>query len=126
MKKVNGPFFGIGTDIESVDRFRKFTYDRRNEFLRRVYTPAELRYAFSRRKSAEHLAARFAAKEAIMKALSSMGKAQPAYRAIEIQRKRNGAPIAAVDGFPAHACIAISLSHTSEAAIAFALILYDD
>lgn len=125
-KKDTAPGFGIGVDIEQVDRFKKFSYDTRDAFLRRVYTPAELRYCFSKKNSAEHLAARFAAKEAVMKAVAGVGKKQPAFRSIDIRKKKNGMPVAVVAGLSKKIQIALSLSHTAETAIAFAVATYAD
>ena len=63
--------FGIGSDIVKIKRIEKLIerYDQR--FLKRVFTPAETAYAFAKARPAIHLAARFAAKEALVKALGS-------------------------------------------------------
>ena len=62
---------GIGSDIVKIERIERLTkrYDQR--FLERVFTAAETEYAFARARPALHLAARFAAKEALVKALGS-------------------------------------------------------
>ena len=62
---------GIGSDIVKIERIERLTtrYDKR--FLERVFTTAETDYAFTKARPGLHLAARFAAKEALVKALGS-------------------------------------------------------
>ena len=60
--------FGAGTDIETIDRFRKFK-NRNDSFLKKVFTSEELKYCFSHQDAAPHLAVRFSGKEAMIKAL---------------------------------------------------------
>jgi holo-[acyl-carrier protein] synthase len=59
---------GIGIDLIEVDRVKK-TMAQHPRFLDRVFTPEEVRYSQGKRNAAQHLAARFAAKEAFFKAL---------------------------------------------------------
>jgi holo-[acyl-carrier protein] synthase len=59
---------GIGIDLIEVDRVNK-TMAQHPRFLDRVFTPEEVRYSRGKRNAAQHLAARFAAKEAFFKAL---------------------------------------------------------
>jgi holo-[acyl-carrier protein] synthase len=113
---------GIGVDMEPVDGFEKFAYDNRNAFLRRVYTENERAYCFSKKRCAEHLAVRFAAKEAVMKALSGTAGRAVDYRDIEVIRGSRGAPsIRLPAALRKKAAVRISLSHTSDMAIAFAV-----
>lgn len=117
---------GIGIDMERVDRFGKFAYDTRDTFLRRVFTKKELGYCFSKRKPAEHLAARYAAKEAVVKALGSSRKTRPriAYNRIEVAHTKSGAPRVVIHNKRyADVAVQISLSHTRELAVAIALII---
>ena len=65
-----GPVAGIGIDAVDIGRFRK-VLDRRPSLADRVFTEAERADAAGRGDPAEHLAARFAAKEAVMKALGT-------------------------------------------------------
>jgi holo-[acyl-carrier protein] synthase len=62
---------GIGTDLISVARIAKVYERQGRRFLDRVYTPAELTYCLSARDPSERLAARWAAKEACMKAMGT-------------------------------------------------------
>lgn len=59
---------GIGVDIIEVERIRKLA-EKSPRFLKRVYTSEEIRYCEGKRNKFQHLAARFAAKEAFFKAL---------------------------------------------------------
>ncbi len=61
---------GIGTDLSRSERFRKFL-DPENKVLERIFSEEERRYSLQKRDPVPHLAARFAAKEAFMKALGT-------------------------------------------------------
>ena len=60
---------GTGVDIVEVARFERFIAERNEALLDRLFTPAERSYCAPRRAAAQHYAARFAAKEAFVKAL---------------------------------------------------------
>jgi len=60
---------GTGVDIVEVARFERFVEERNEALLDRLFTPAEREYCRPRRACAQHYAARFAAKEAFVKAL---------------------------------------------------------
>src|SRR3989338_11508779 len=85
---------GIGVDIETVYRFRKLDKINDNLFLNKVFTRNEIDYCFSKKDPARHLAARYAGKEAIFKALSAIGKPNPNYKDAEIFNDKEGAQIA--------------------------------
>ncbi|MDT8440751.1 MAG: holo-ACP synthase [Desulfuromonadales bacterium] len=59
---------GLGTDLARISRFRRFVDDGKAGLLERLFTGAEQRYALGKKDPAPHLAARFAAKEACLKA----------------------------------------------------------
>lgn len=114
---------GIGVDIERVERFAHFTNVSEDPFLRRVFTPDELAYCFGLANPAEHLAGRFAAKEAVIKALANVFDDTIAYNEIEIGRGAKGAPTVKITRVKAPAFnIQASISHTSEMAVAFVVI----
>ena len=113
---------GIGVDIETVYRFRKLDKINDNLFLNKVFTRNEIDYCFSKKDPARHLAARYAGKEAIFKALSAIGKPNPNYKDAEIFNDKEGVPIVRlnyIEGNNLHVCI--SLSHSKDRAIAFAI-----
>jgi holo-[acyl-carrier protein] synthase len=116
--------FGIGTDIENIDRFTKYANNREHTFLKRVYTDKELDYCFSLPQVANHLAARYAGKEAIIKALASAGIATPKLNEIEIVNNKAGVPeVELINKKFKVKLIKISLSHCSDKATAFAVVL---
>ena len=83
---------GIGIDIIEIERV-KSSVDRFGEsFLKKIYTQTELDYSLSRKNKYQHLAARFAAKEAIYKALSSDTDKAYSWQDIEIFNEPNGLP----------------------------------
>jgi holo-[acyl-carrier protein] synthase len=114
--------FGIGVDMESIDRFKKGGDDDA-PFLQKTFTRTELDYCFSCRLPAQHLAVRFAAKEAVIKALGSLRRANLGYKDIEITNDGNGAPAARIlkAGFD-DLEMKVSLSHSKSEAIAFVLV----
>ena len=123
MLDFTGENFGIGVDVEEISRFRKSDAGKDSPFLNKIFTGAELDYCFSNRIPVQHLAARFAAKEAIVKALSSMGMANLGYKEIEILNDEKGVPGARIvkEGF-ADVGIQLSMSHSRSTAVAFAVV----
>jgi len=113
------PEFGVGVDIEAISRFKKTD----DSFLNKVFTRAELDYCLSQASPAQHLAARFAGKEAIIKALGNLKRAGPDYREIEITNDSSGAPSARIlrPGF-ADLEIKISMAHSKSEAVAMAVV----
>lgn len=87
---------GIGIDAVEVDRFRR-VLARTPGVARRLFTESERAYGDRKRDPAERLAARFAAKEAVMKALG-VGLGAFRLRDVEVVRKRGGAPVVALHG----------------------------
>ena len=80
---------GIGTDITECLRIARMI-DRHGElFIGRVYTPEEIKYCQNRKQSTQHYAGRWAAKEAILKALGTGWRKGISWRDIEV-RKRTG------------------------------------
>lgn len=113
---------GIGVDIADVKRFKQFETDRKHSFLQRVFTPSEIEYCFGEASPAEHLAGRFAGKEAMVKALAVAGRPALEYKQIEILNSAKGIPTVRFIGLDLPLSTQISLSHTSDVAIAMALI----
>lgn len=81
---------GIGTDLVELDRFRT-TLERTPGIKRRTFTDAEQRYADSKHDPTERYAVRWAAKEAVMKAMG-VGLGAVAMADIEVVRAESGAP----------------------------------
>ncbi|MBI5492402.1 MAG: holo-ACP synthase [Deltaproteobacteria bacterium] len=78
-----------GVDLVSIERIRAASG--RERFLARVFTEKELEYSFGKRLPYRHLAGRFAAKEAFIKALSSIGPSI-ALKDVEVVNSDSGAP----------------------------------
>lgn len=111
----------VGLDLVEISRIQESVDRFGDRFLRRLFSDGEIAYALSRpARSAEHLAARFAAKEAAIKAFS-LAEAGLAWREIEVQRSEDGACHLALHGRAAEAAerlgvthIALSLSHDGD------------
>ena len=118
------PIVGHGIDIVEVERFRGLIERHGERFLGRCFTPEEVAYAGRRpQRFAEHFAARFAAKEAVLKALGTGWRDGIAWTDIEIRRDPAGAPSVHLSGQAASLAAAagisrwlISLSHTADLA----------
>jgi holo-[acyl-carrier protein] synthase len=116
---------GTGIDIAEVPRIAESIARFGERFLRRVYTEGEIRYCESKANRVERYAARFAAKEAAMKALGTGWNHGVRWRDIEVTRRPGGRPTMTFHGKAAEFAarlgavhVALSLSHTSEQAIA--------
>ena len=115
----------IGVDIIEVRRVRE-TIERTPRFAERVFTEAERAYCESRGAvAAQHYAARFAAKEAALKALQTGWRGGISWQDVEIASRDSGAPYLILHGpvkdlFNSSGATAahLSMSHTNEHAIA--------
>ena len=119
---------GIGTDIENIKRFEKYSKDKNNAFLKRVYSNKEINYCFSHKYPASHLAARYAAKEAVVKAMNPIDNNLLDYKDIEILHSEKETPVVKIKNSKFNnklnkLKVYITLSHTQNTAIAFALII---
>ncbi len=116
---------GIGVDLVECARIERSLERFGEKFLHRVFTDGEIAYSMSMKFPARHLAARFAAKEAVSKAFGTgIGKAM-GWRNIDVQKKPSGEPFLVFSG-PAQELAAkrgvtsalITLSHTEHHAMA--------
>jgi len=89
---------GTGVDLCEIARVRRLLDRWRERFLDRVFTAEEQAYALARHDPAEHLAARFAAKEATLKALGTGLSMGVRWREIEVLRPRGQRPTIALSG----------------------------
>ena len=84
---------GSGIDIIEVERVQALKDKWQGRFLRKVFTEQELAYANTKKCAAEHLAARIAIKEALIKAFSNNGKKHLGkWKDIEVSNARSGRP----------------------------------
>lgn len=89
---------GIGIDIIEISRVKESIENFGDRFLNKVYTENELNYCLSKMNKYQHLAARFAAKEAVYKALSTGWKEELSWHNIEIFNESSGMPFAKLHG----------------------------
>jgi len=116
---------GTGIDIAEVPRIAESIARFGDRFVRRVFTEGEIRYCESKANRIERYAARFAAKEAGMKAIGTGWNHGVRFRDIEVAREPGGRPTLLFHGKAAEFSarlgttrVALSLSHTAEQAIA--------
>src|SRR5437764_11517233 len=116
---------GTGIDIAEVPRIAQSIERVGDRFIRRIFTEGEIKYCDSKANRVERYAARFAAKEAAMKALGTGWNHGVRWRDIEVRRQPGGRPTIAFHGKAAEVAaklgavhVALSLSHTAEQAIA--------
>jgi holo-[acyl-carrier protein] synthase len=117
----------LGIDIIEVNRIKKALERWGKRFLERVYTPKELAYCLKKRYPEGSLAGRFAAKEAVMKALGTGLSSGVSWKDIEIVNNKKGKPEVFLYGkikkILGKGKILISISHTKEDAIAQVIII---
>jgi holo-[acyl-carrier protein] synthase len=110
----------VGVDIVSVERFKKAVQRWGDNLLLRIFVDEEIDYCRRKARRFEHLAARFAAKEAIIKALEK----KVALKDIIVKNEDDGAPKVFIKNKRVH--ISLSISHTEEFAIASCIVNDED
>jgi holo-[acyl-carrier protein] synthase len=120
---------GTGVDIVEVPRVAAAIERHGARFISRVFTDAEIRYCDSKANRVERYAARFAAKEAALKAIGTGWRHGIGWRDVEVRREPGGRPTIGFAGkaaeFAARLGVArafVSLSHTAEHAIAHVIL----
>ena len=121
---------GIGTDITECLRIARMIERHGELFINRVYTPEEVHYCQSRRQSTQHFAGRWAAKEAILKALGTGWRRGISWRDVEIRHEPGGRPVVALRGGLRDLVqqlgvveLLVSISHCRTHAIAYAIVI---
>ena len=119
---------GIGTDITECLRIARMIERYGELFLNRVYTPTEIRYCQSRKQATQHFTGRWAAKEAVLKALGTGWARGISWRDIEVRNEPGGKPVVAVRGGAKEvverlgvARLLVSISHCHTHATAYAI-----
>ena len=124
---------GVGVDLVECARIEHSLERFGERFLHRVFTAGEIEYSQSMKYPARHLAARFAAKEALSKAFGTgIGKAM-GWKDIDVRRKQSGEPYVVLEGGAKKlaeerkvAKVSISLSHTEHHAMAVIVVEESD
>jgi holo-[acyl-carrier protein] synthase len=122
---------GTGVDLCEVGRMREAIERHGQRILNRVFTEAEVAYSQRKANRFERFAARFAAKEAGMKALGTGWRGGLGWRDLEVKNLPSGRPTLALHGKAAEIAeklgvrnISLSLTHTAEQAMA--LVIFED
>ncbi len=116
---------GTGVDLVEVPRFSAGVKRRGERLLKHLFPPAEVAYARRRKLSAQHLAARFAAKEAVVKAIGAPKGLALEWKDLEIVRASSGQPGVRFKGSLSRwkkLKVHLSLSHTKQYAVASAVV----
>jgi len=108
---------GIGIDIVEIERLKQVIQRWGDLFTERVFTQAEIEYSMQKRFPFQHLAGRFAAKEAVMKAF---GKGKITFKQIEIFNDKFGRPFCRLH--QKNKNVLISIAHSDKYAIASAIL----
>jgi holo-[acyl-carrier protein] synthase len=129
VKGVKQPagLIGVGTDIIEIERVRRAFERSGVRFLEKIFTPGERSYCDGRKDRFSSYAARFAAKEAVLKALGT-GMVGCGLSDVEVTRLAGGRPEIVLHGAAAAiadekgiSAVLISISHNREQAVAFAI-----
>jgi holo-[acyl-carrier protein] synthase len=122
---------GMGIDVAEVRRIREVIESQKERFLRRVFTEMEVEYCEQFKNKFERYAARFAAKEAAMKALGTGWSRGVRWVDLEVVRQRGGRPTMALKGEARKIAdklgvksIALSITHTADQA--FAQVIFEN
>ncbi len=120
---------GVGVDILEIERLRKTLARRGDHFVRRVYTLTEQEYCRARHDPAPHYAVRFAAKEAVFKALGTGWAKGVSWLDVEVARRAQEAPRIRLRGKAEEISLSLgcrsihlSLSHSEENAVAVVIL----
>ena len=117
---LQGMIVGIGVDLEEVGRIRGAIERHGDRFLRRIFTPDEVAYAEEKAQPFSSYAARFAAKEAAMKALGTGWDHGVRWRDIEVANESGGRPLLRLRGRAAEVARELGLPVDSRFAFAYA------
>ena len=120
---------GTGIDLVEIVRFRKVVERLKDRFLLRVFTPGEQQFCKQHRDPVPHFAARFAAKEALFKALGTGWAKGVTWLDVEVQRERQDAPKIVLHGEAQRLStelgtqrVHLSLTHSDNWAIAMVIL----
>jgi holo-[acyl-carrier protein] synthase len=119
-----------GIDLIEVNRIKKAIERWPDKFINRIFTKGEIEYSSKKKLKYEHLAARFATKEAVLKAFGQGKKRYVRWKDIEVSKLTSGKPSIKIHGFIKTVKensnikdISISMSHTEHYAIASCVLL---
>ena len=121
---------GTGIDIVDIPRMRDAVKRWGDDFISKIFTAREVKYSTSKRFSEQHFAARFAAKEAVVKAFGEPNKFPVRWTDIEVVNNREGKPIIEFRGDALKLKkkkkiddVIVSMSHSKNYAVASVILL---
>jgi len=121
---------GIGIDTVDVKRFEKAVKERGENFIKRIFTRREISYADTKKDCFTHMAGKFAAKEAVKKALPEGARIGLSWPDIEILNSEDGKPYTCLHGQAEDIMkkfgllkVMVSISHTNLVAVANAVVV---
>jgi holo-[acyl-carrier protein] synthase len=120
---------GLGADVVEIRRIRQALKHQGERFIRRIFTAAEQEFCEARRDPAPHYAVRFAAKEALFKALGTGWAKGLSWQDVEVVRREQDAPILVLSDAAEKQSqelgtrsIHLSLSHSDDSALAVVIL----
>ena len=125
-----GVLLGLGADLIDIERIRGVLERQGDRFLDRVFTDEERAYCFGMKHPHKHLAARFAAKEAVSKAFTTGIGAELGWKSVSVYHGERHEPLVRLDEKGAAllaraggTAVLLTLSHTDTAAMAVAAVV---
>jgi holo-[acyl-carrier protein] synthase len=121
---------GVGVDLVRIERFRRFVQEKKHGLLERLFTAGEQGYALAKRDPSPHLAARFAAKEAYLKALGLGLREGISWHEMEVVNDGLGCPSLRLTGraaeiFRERGLVSAHLSYTHDGDYAVATVVLE-
>ena len=123
---------GIGIDSVEIGRFEGIIDGKGEDFLQKVFTDEEIKYSMTKKERFMHMAGKFAAKEAVKKALPDGAEIGLGWKDIEILNSDDGKPYARLHGQARKLMekfkltdVLVSISHTKEIAVSNAMAVQD-
>jgi len=122
---------GIGTDLTQISRFSRFVEQKKSAVIDRLFTADEQAYAMLKRNPAPHLAARFAAKEAFLKALGLGLREGISWHDMTVVRDALGKPSLVLSGraleiFDQRSLVSLHLSYSHDGDYAMATVVLEE
>jgi holo-[acyl-carrier protein] synthase len=125
-----GKILGVGVDVVDVVRIKSALETWGLALQKKMFTDQEIAYCTSKKKSHEHFAARFAAKEAVSKAMELGWQGKFRWKDVEVVNEPTGAPRVILYNYVASVLMGcrvhLSISHTATTVVAFAVLEASD
>lgn len=117
---------GIGVDIIEIERIKRSIEELGDTFVQKIFTTREITYCNSKPNTYQHFAARFAAKEALGKAVATGWAGEFRWKDVEVMNEPSGKPLLTLHGSMketlAHCSVLVSLSHSDHHVVAMVVL----